>query len=176
VEGSRALPGTGMIATGNRRGNFAGVQTRVAYDLAAGAVTIEPGASLAYVHTGQAGFTESGASLLDLAYSRTATDTVEGRLTVRAARHFAVSRWGLEPWVEAGVREMFSGLARGVVATDGTVSSSIAGVSPAPTAGVIGVGLSAAPGQAVSLFVRYQGQFSANQIESAFSAGLSVRF
>lgn len=176
VEGSRALPGTGLTATGNRPGAFAGVQTRVAYDLAVGAVTIEPAASLGYIHAGQAGFTESGASLLDLAYSHTATDTVEGRLTVRAAQQFVAGGWGLEPWVEAGVQETFSGLSRGVVATDGSVSSSIAGVSPAPTAGVIGVGLNAGATAALSLFIRYQGHFSANQIENAFSAGLSVRF
>ncbi len=176
VDGSRALPGTGLTATGNRPGVFAGVQMRGAYVFTVGAVTIEPEVSLAYIHAGQAGFTERGASLLDSAYSHTATDTVEGRLTVRVAKQFAAGGWGLEPWVEAGGQEAFSGLSRSVVATDGSVSSSIAGVSQAPTAAVIGVGLNAAASAALSLFIRYQGRLSANQTEHPFSAGLSVRF
>jgi uncharacterized protein with beta-barrel porin domain len=41
---------------------------------------------------------------------------------------------------------------------------------------VIGVGISAAASDRIDLFVRYQGQFSANQDENAFTGGLEVRF
>jgi hypothetical protein len=41
---------------------------------------------------------------------------------------------------------------------------------------MIGVGLEAAASDALHLFIRYQGLLSANQSESAFSAGLSISF
>ena len=91
-------------------------------------------------------------------------------------RSFAFGAWGVSPWAEAGVQETFSGLSRGVVETDGAFSTGVGGISPAPTAGVIGLGLDAAPTNALDLFLRYQGLFSANQMENAFSAGLTARF
>ena len=176
VDGVRTLPGTGLEATGNRSGDFAIVQGRAAYDLAVGPATVEPRATLAYIHAGQDGFTETGAGTLDLTYPDTNADTVEGRLTVRAMRRFVAGSWSLAPWVEAGVQEAFSGLSRRVLATDGPFSAGVSGVSPAPTAGVVGVGLSAAASEALDFFVRYQGQFSTNQAENAFTGGLLMRF
>ena len=176
VDGQRALPGTGLTASGNRSADFGTVRARAAYDVAVGAITIEPRADLAYIHAGESGFARSGAGLLDLAYAGTNADVTEGRLTVRAMQHIAAGRWGLVPWVEAGVQQSFSGLSRSVVVTDGPFSSGVAGVSPAPTAAVIGIGVSAAATDALDVFVRYQGQFSADQTENAFSAGLAFRF
>lgn len=176
VDGERALPGTGLTASGNRAAEFGTVRARAAYDLAVGAVTLEPRADLAYIHAGQSGFAESGAGLLDLAYPGTHADAVEGRLTVRAMQRVAAANWGMVPWIEAGVQQTLSGQSRGVVATDGAFNAGVSGVSPAPTAGVVGVGISAAATEALDLFVRYQGQFSANQVENAFSAGLQMRF
>jgi fibronectin-binding autotransporter adhesin len=176
VDGSRALPGTGLVASGNRSGNFAIVQANAAYDVPIGPVTIEPRASLAYIHAGQSGFAESGAGMLDLTYPGTGADTVEGRLTARVMRRFVAGGWALAPWIEAGVQESFSGLSRGVVVTDGTFSAAVSGVSPAPASAVVGIGISAAASESVDLFVRYQGQFSANQDENAFTGGLEVRF
>ena len=176
VDGDRALPGTGLTAAGNRGGDFAVVQARAAYDMAVGPVTVEPRASLAYIHAGQDAFAETGAGTLDLSYPDTNADTVEGRLTVRAMRRFAAGSWGVAPWVEGGVQQTFSGLSRGVLATDGAFSAGVAGVSPAPTAGVVGLGVSAMASDALDFFVRYQGQFSANQSENAFTGGVLMRF
>jgi subtilase-type serine protease len=176
VDGTRALPATGLAANGERAGNFAVVQGRAAYDLALGALTLEPRATLAYWHAGQSGFTESGADLLDLAYPDGQVNETVGRLTARAMRRFTVGSWGLEPWVEAGAQETFSGLSRDVVVTDGDFGSAVAGVSPAPTAGVVGAGIDAAASRRLGFFVRYQGLFAANETGSAFSAGLAWRF
>jgi len=176
VDGDRALPGTGLTAAGDRGGDFAVVQGRAAYDMAVGPVTVEPRATLAYIHAGQDAFAETGAGMLDLSYPDTNADTVEGRLTVRAMRRFAAGSWGVAPWVEGGVQQTFSGLSRGVLATDGAFSAGVAGVSPAPTAGVVGLGVSAMASDALDFFVRYQGQFSANQSENAFTGGVLMRF
>ena len=110
--------------------------------------------------------------MLDLTYPGTSADTLEARLTVRAMRRFAAGSWGVAPWIEAGVQQAFSGLSRGVVVTDGAFSAPVSGVSPAPTSAVVGVGVSAAASDSLDLFVRYQGQFSANQQENVFSGGL----
>ena len=53
-----------------------------------------------------------------------------------------------------------AGMSRNVVVTDGAFSSGVSGVSPAPEAGVIGLGVNAAATHAVDLFLRYQGLFS----------------
>ena len=176
IDGYRALPGTGLTASGDRSGDFAVVQGRAAYDLALGPVTIEPRGDIAYIHAGQSGFAESGASLLDLTYPTTHADMTDGRLTVRAMRQFTAGSWQLVPWAEAGMQQTFSGLSRDVLVTDGPFSADVAGVSPAPTAGVVGVGMDAAATSAMDLFFRYQGQFSANQTGTAFSAGMAWHF
>lgn len=176
VSGTRALPGTGLSATGHRPGDFAIVQGRAAYDLALGALTVEPRATLAYIHAGQSGFAETGGSLLDLSYAATHTDAVLGRLTARAMRSFRLGGWGVSPWAEAGVQETFSGLGRTAVVTDGAFSAGVSGVSPAPAAGILGLGIDAAATPILDLFLRYQGLFSANQTGNSFSTGLSLRF
>ncbi|MGH7082214.1 MAG: autotransporter outer membrane beta-barrel domain-containing protein, partial [Acetobacteraceae bacterium] len=58
----------------------------------------------------------------------------------------------------------------------GTFSATVAGVSPAPTAGTGGVGVRFAATKNLDGFMRYQGLFSANETASAFSAGVRYRF
>jgi uncharacterized protein with beta-barrel porin domain len=176
VDGQRSLAGTGLTATGNRAADFSTVRTRAAYDFALGAFTIEPRADLAYIHAGQSGFSESGAGLLDLTYAGTNTDVTEGQAIIRAMRRVDLNGWGLEPWVEGGVRQIFSGLSRGAVVTDGAITAGVSGVSPASTAGVVGIGVSAAATDRLNMFVLYQGSFSSNQTENAFSGGVAMRF
>ena len=175
VDGTRALPGTGLAASGNRGGTMAVVQTRAAYDIALGATTIEPRATLAYLHADQAGFTETGGNLLDLTYADSSADQWAGRLTARVIRHYSVGAWTLEPWVEAGVQEAFTGLGRTAYVTDGSYDANVAGVSPAPTSGLVGLGVEVAE-KGFDLFLRYQGLFAANQNENAFSAGVAAHF
>ncbi len=175
VDGTRPLTGTGMTASGSRPGDFAVVQARAAYDVPVGPLTLKPRVSLAYIHAGQSGFSETGAGMLDLTYASTSVDTMEGQLAARVLRDFAAGTWVLQPWVEAGVRGSFSGLARNVSVTEGTFGTAVSGVSPAPVAGVAGVGLNAAVTSSLDLFLRYEGQFSANQVDNAFSAGFSYR-
>jgi outer membrane autotransporter protein len=176
VSAARSLPGTGLTASGSRGADFGIVQAQAAYDIPIGVVTFEPRASLAYTHAGQAGFSESGADILDLTYANTNTDVFEGRLVGRVMRRFVAGTWALVPYAEAGVQETFTGLLRGVTMTDGTFTGSAAGVSPAPTAGVVGVGVAAGMTEALDLFIDYQGQFSANQAENTFAAGVAYRF
>jgi outer membrane autotransporter protein len=57
----------------------------------------------------------------------------------------------LVPYAEVGVQETFTGLSRDVTMTDGTLTGSAAGISPAPTAGVVGVGVSAGMTEALDL-------------------------
>jgi outer membrane autotransporter protein len=129
-----------------------------------------------YIHAGQSGFSESGASILDLTYANTNTDVFEGRLVGRFMKRFVAGTWALVPYAEAGVQETFTGLSRGVTMTDGTFTGTAAGVSPAPTAGIVGVGVTAGMTADLDLFLDYQGQFSANQAENSFAAGLAYRF
>jgi outer membrane autotransporter protein len=176
INGARSFAGTGLTASGNRDADFGIVKAQAAYDIPVGAMTFEPRASLSYIHAGQNGFSESGASILDLTYANTNADVFEGRLVGRVMQRFVAGTWSLVPYVAAGLQETFTGLSRGVTVTDGVFAGSAAGISPAPTAGVVGVGVSAGMTEALDLFIAYQGQFSANQAENTFAAGLTYRF
>jgi outer membrane autotransporter protein len=176
MDGTRVVPGTGLAASGNRSADFAVIQARAAYDLPVGDFTIEPRLTLAYLHAGQSGFSETGAGMLDLNYTATHADVADGSASVRVMRAFGAGTWTLLPWVEAGVQQTVSGLSRSVTATDGAFSANVSAVSPAPTAGIVRVGVTAAVTDALDLFVTYQGQFAANQIGNAFSAGAVLRF
>ena len=176
VSGARSLPGTGLTASGDRGADFGIVQAQGAYDIPLGAVTFEPRASLSYIHAGQAAFSESGAGILDLTYSNTDTDVLEGRLIGRVMTRFVTGSWTLVPYVEAGVQETFTGLSRDVTMADGAFTGSAAGISPAPTAGIVGAGIAAGMSEAVDLFLNYQGQLSANTVGNRFAAGVEYRF
>ncbi|MGH7086055.1 MAG: autotransporter domain-containing protein, partial [Acetobacteraceae bacterium] len=176
IDGSRVIPGSGLTAAGNRGGNFGLFATRAAYDLPLGAYTLEPRAAFAYLHAHQAAFSETGASLLDLAYGGLNTDESDGRLSLRLLRGLTLHGWHLTPWIEAGVQQTFSGTSRTAAVSAGTFSATVAGVSPAPTAGTGGVGVRFAATKNLDGFVRYQGLFSANETASAFSAGVRYRF
>jgi autotransporter-associated beta strand protein len=176
IDGTRVVPGTGLAGTGNRGADFAVIQARAAYDLPVGAFTIEPRLALGYTHAGQNGFSETGAGMLDLQYSATRADVSDGTATLRMMRSLNAGSWTLLPWVEAGVQETFSGLSRSVTATDGAFSAGVSGVSPAPTAGIVSAGITVAVTEAFDLFATYRGQFAANQIGNALSAGALLRF
>ncbi|MGH7188503.1 MAG: autotransporter outer membrane beta-barrel domain-containing protein, partial [Acetobacteraceae bacterium] len=176
IDGSRVIPGSGLTAAGNRGGNFGLFATRAAYDLPLGVYTLEPRAAFAYLHAHQGAFSETGASLLDLAYGGLNTDESDGRLSLRLLRGLTLHGWHLTPWIEAGVQQTFSGTSRTAAVSAGTFSATVAGVSPAPTAGTGGVGVRFAATKNLDGFVRYQGLFSANETASAFSAGVRYRF
>jgi outer membrane autotransporter protein len=176
IDGTRAVPATGMSANGSRNGGFTVIDVRSAYQFAIGSVSIEPRAEAWYVHASEAGFLETGASLMDFAFSGAHVDTAGGQLALRASQQFPVAGWMLRPWIEVGARQIFSGLARDVAATAGQFTATVYGISPAPTAAVAGSGLNASVGENLDLFIAYKGQFSANQTGNAFSTGLSWRF
>jgi outer membrane autotransporter protein len=155
---------------------FKVIQARAAYDLSVGPAAVEPRLTLAYIHAGQGGFSEAGAGVLDLSYSASHEDVTDGRASVRVMRSFGTGSWTLQPWVEVGLQETFSGQSRNVTATDGPFSTRVSGVSPASTAGVVGAGMTAAVTGALDLFVTYQGQFTRNQSGNAFSGGALLRF
>ena len=176
VSGERSVPGTGLTASGSRGAGFGIIHAQAAYDIPVGAITFEPRASLSYIHAGQSGFSENGASFLDLTYADTNADVFRGRLVGRVMRRFVAGTWALVPYVEAGVQETFTGQARSVAVTTGALGASVAGVSAAPTAGLVGLGMSVAAGDTLDLLVSYHTELAANQIGNTFSAGLSFRF
>lgn len=176
VDGKRTLPGTGFTAESSRAGNFGLFAVRAAYDLPLGAYTLEPRAAFAYAHAHQGDFSESGASLLDLGYSGLNTNETTGRLTLRLKRSFTLAGWHLAPWIEGGVQETFSGLSRTANVSAGLFDETVAGISPAPTAGIAGLGIRLAAAKNLDGFIRYQGLFSGNGTANTFSAGLRYRF
>ncbi len=176
VNGSRVIAGSGLAAAGSRDGDFGSIDLRVAYAIQLGAYTLEPRAGFAYVHVRQGAFTETGAGVLDLGYGDLSTDETDGRLSLRLARDAVLRDWRVTPWVEAGVQQGLSGLSRTASVTAGPFGALVSGASPSPTAGTVGVGIRIAASGDLGGFLRYQGLFSANQVESAFSAGISCRF
>jgi outer membrane autotransporter protein len=176
IDGMRALPGTGLAASGDRHGDLGIVEARAAYEIPLNGLVLEPRATLAYFHAGQNPFSESGAAVLDLSYGGTTANEMAGRLVARVKQDYPVGGWVLTPWLEAGVEDVFFGLSRAVNVTAGAATVTESGISPAPIAGVVGVGVTASVTNALDLFVSYQGLYSGNQTVSVFSGGLCYRF
>ena len=176
VDGERVIAGTGLAAMGNRDGAFGTLDLRMAYAVRLGAYTLEPRARLAYIHVGQGGFTETGAGFLDLGYGDLTTNEADGRFTLRLARGFSLRGARVTPWLEAGMQQALSGTSRVATVSAGPFGVRVPGISPSPTAGVAEAGVRIAVGNDLDGFVRYQGLLSANQVENAFSAGITCRF
>jgi uncharacterized protein with beta-barrel porin domain len=176
IDGTRALPGTGLSATGDRDGSFVVMQTQAAYDIPIGAYTLQPRATFAYLSAEQNGFSESGASILDLTYGATSTDAIQTRLSARVMRNYGFGTWSVEPWAEAGVQEQWTGLNRTVSVVDGAYGAAVPGVSTAPTSALVGLGVEASSPQGLDVYIRYDGQIAANSIGTAFTAGVGMKF
>jgi hypothetical protein len=74
------------------------------------------------------------------------------------------------------ISDGLSGLQRTVVVSAGSLGTKVGGVSPAPLAATAGAGLEMTLPNQVHGFVRYDGQFSANQNENVLSAGARLEF
>lgn len=176
INASRVVTGTGLAAAGSRGGEFGSIDLRAAYAIQLGVYTLEPRAGLAHIHVRQGGFTETGAGFLDLGYGDLTTGETDGRLSLRLARDISLRGWHVMPWVEGGVQQSLSGTSRVAAISAGPFGAAVPGVSPSPTAGTAGVGVRIAATGGLDGFMRYRGLFSANQVESAFSAGIDGRF
>jgi autotransporter-associated beta strand protein len=176
VNGQRVLSGTGLTASGGRGSDFGSADLRGVYTAEVGAFTVQPRVGVSYIHVGQDGFADRGAGLLDLQYGATNADILQGHVAVRVMRQTHIGSWNVAPWVEVGARSMFSGLRRTVAVSAGNIAAVDSGVSPAPMAGTAAVGVEIAVSDQLHGFVRYQGLYSANQIETVLSAGARYEF
>jgi uncharacterized protein with beta-barrel porin domain len=176
ISSSRSEPFTGVGIADSRASNLAIVDLRASYAVPVAAYTIEPRVGFSFIHVGQAGFTESGGGMFDLTYAQDSTDEVDLQAAVRVARTVMLGGWRVIPWVEGGVQQTISDLSRvGTVSLAG-FSATSAGVSPAPSSGLVGAGVDVAATPQLDGFLRYQGLFSANQTGNAFQLGLRYRF
>lgn len=176
VNSSRNAYGTGLTATGNYGSDFGSLDLRGSYTWQKGAYMIQPRAGISFIHATQGSFGDIGAGLLNLQYGRNGVDTGRVWFSLRVLRDVQVRSWWVQPWVEAGVTDTFSGVNRTVLISWGSLSTTVNGVSPASLAGTAGAGVQAALTDRLHAFVRYEGVFSANQTENIFSLGAKYHF
>ncbi|MGH7058396.1 MAG: autotransporter outer membrane beta-barrel domain-containing protein [Acetobacteraceae bacterium] len=124
------------------------------------------------LHASQSAFTESGASILDLSYDATSSNTVFVDAAVRVARSF-VSRGELfTPRAEIGIQQVLAGARPEVTVRDGLDSALEKGIGIAPISALLGAGVAVAVNRNFSGLVGYRGTLSGRETGSRFVVGL----
>ncbi|WP_127091999.1 autotransporter-associated beta strand repeat-containing protein [Aquabacter cavernae] len=147
------------------------------YAVAAGSVTVQPFAGLAYVHLDGGSGTEAGSSSA-LVFSSSAMDTLYTTLGVRAGADIAVAGRTLSPGLTLGWRHAFGDTTPQTVMAyaSGSAAFPIWGVPIAADAAVLGANLTYALTSQAFLSLRYDGQIAATASENAVSGALQIRF
>jgi outer membrane autotransporter protein len=143
-----------------------------------------PRAGLTYFHIGQASFSESGASSLDLNVSPGALDAVRSRIGVSISQPMLLGGGQVLPEFRAAWTHDFLDT-RGVVAANFAGAPAIGfnevGAAVGRDAADLGGGLSFAvpqtsvPGQ-LSAFLQYDATLAAHQTNNAIAAGLKLNW
>ncbi|TCT01681.1 autotransporter domain-containing protein [Aquabacter spiritensis] len=150
----------------------------VGYDVAIGAIALEPFAGLAYVNVSGGSLFEGGGSAAALSVDLEGMSTLYSTLGIRAATALQLYGRTLTPSVTLGWQHAFGDTTP--VATmlfaGGTTPFQVSGVPIAEDALLLGAGLSFALSDVASLGVTYSGQLAATASQNAFTAQFALKF
>jgi subtilase-type serine protease len=176
------LPGVTRTATSNPGGDDAVVDLGLGRAFAVSDWQVTPRAGFTYYHIGQSGFTESGASSLDLTVNPNSLDALRSRIGINAAQSMTLGDTTLLPELRAAWTHDFLDDRGGFAAAFAgapAVSFSEVGAATGRDAADLGAGVSfavaqsAIPGQ-LSAFVQYDATIAAHQTNNAVAAGLKL--
>ncbi|WP_132034940.1 autotransporter outer membrane beta-barrel domain-containing protein, partial [Aquabacter spiritensis] len=150
----------------------------VGYDVAIGAIALEPFAGLAYVNVSGGSLFEGGGSAAALSVDLEGMSTLYSTLGIRAATSLQLYGRTLTPSVTLGWQHAFGDTTP--VATmlfaGGTTPFQVSGVPIAEDALLLGASLSYALSNVASLGVTYSGQLAATASQNAFTAQFALKF
>ncbi len=141
---------------------------------------VQPLASLVFTHVRQGGFSESGATLLEIASASTSTNALKLSLGARVWREFDMG-WGtITPefrarWVQDLLNERRAITVR-FVGDASQTAFSVNGAKPTPAAAVIGGGVTLGAGPGFKLTLAYDAELRANSRSHTIQAQLKLRW
>lgn len=164
-------------ANGNYDSRDVSVYLGAGRDYGVGSSIFTPQASLQYIAYRQDGFEETGAEGADLAVDPLDAYSLRSRVGGQFTRTLQVRQTRM-------LLEAFGGWAHEYLENDVLEARFVGGVSPFWTdrggifrdSGYYGLGLTALPSRHVSLFTRYNGEYSSGGHYAAIDAGLTVVF
>ncbi|WIM09204.1 autotransporter outer membrane beta-barrel domain-containing protein [Enhydrobacter sp.] len=177
-----SIPGLAPQAATGRTGadQFLGqLETGYGFGVYAPAqATLTPFARLQVASVSQAGFTESGASLFDLAVAPQTTTSVRGTLGVDLAGAIEVgARAPLALRLRLGWMHEYADTGRPVTAAFAgapTGAFTVLGAAPPRDSALVGLSASLAVSQSISLYLGYDGELGGGADNHALTAGLSI--
>lgn len=160
-------------ARGETHGHDFNVALRGGYRFDAGGFAVTPDVGVRYDRLSRAGFTETGAGLLNLSFESETVNAVRsavggqvtrtfqtaGGLVVEPSVHLHWTQDLLDPNAKAG-------------ASLGGVPFKVETAKPGRTAGVMGVAVAAATSDSFRMFAQYDAEVRANQTDHVVTAGL----
>ncbi|WAC27910.1 DUF3443 family protein [Ancylobacter sp. SL191] len=149
----------------------------VGYDIHLGATTLQPFASLAYVHLDTDSFTETGGGAALLGESETFA-TSYGVLGLRLNHLFTLANGKpLAVTAALGWQLAFGDLTpEATAAFAGSEAFTVAGVPIAENAALIDLGVAYKPSENFSLGLSYVGQLASSATDNAIKGSLTIRF
>lgn len=164
-------------ANGNYDSRDVSVYLGAGRDYRVGASIVTPQASLQYIAYRQDGFEETGAEGADLAVDPLDAYSLRSRVGGQFTRTFQARQTRM-------LLEAFGGWAHEYLENDVLEARFVGGVSPFWTdrggifrdSGYYGLGLTALPSRHLSLFTRYNGEYSTGGHYAAIDAGLTFEF
>jgi fibronectin-binding autotransporter adhesin len=144
-----------------------------------GIATLTPKAGFQFLHLGETGFSETGASGLDLSSAGHATDSFQPFVELAASQKFITADGTLfTPELRLGYdREALSGSRTLTVATVSGAFFPVTGVKPSKNMATAGAGLTVQAGPALSLYATYDAVLpTGNTIDQTVQAGLRLKF
>ncbi|HWK41774.1 MAG TPA: autotransporter domain-containing protein [Croceibacterium sp.] len=154
----------------------ADVAVDYAFDL--GGFNVAPKLGLTYIDTTRDGAAESGAGDFSLTVGKNSRSALYGDAAIRAFAHVPMGDMAMQPYVEAGMRELLDGSA--TVASGGFTGAAgdgmvVHGVEGNRTTARIATGLALDLSPAVRINAGYSGEFGKTD-RTTFTGGISLRF
>jgi outer membrane autotransporter protein len=174
---TRPITSVMQTASGSYTGQEESGAIQAGIPLSAGGVALLPKAGVEYAHLSDAGFTESGATVFDLAVAGHDSNSLRPFLGLTLNKGFVLGAWRFCPNVDMGwsYETMNEGLQG--TATAGGESFTLAGQTPAPGEFSAGGGFSAQVAGDFSLNTDYQTLLPiGNAREQTLSIGLRYQF
>jgi fibronectin-binding autotransporter adhesin len=144
-----------------------------------GVATLTPKAGVQFLHLGEHGFTETGASGFDLSTAGHTTNSLQPFVALSLSQKFTTADGTLiTPELRLGYdREALSGSRTLTVATVSGSLFPVTGVKPSKNIATAGAGLTLQAGPALSLYATYDAVLPiANTTEHTVQAGFRLKF
>lgn len=171
-----AFPGLSQAVEGDYETGTTQLFGELGYDMTVGAYAFEPFAGLAYVHIGDASFTESGGSAA-LSASTDSMETLYSTLGLRVATRLEVGGRTLTPHATFGWQHAFGDITpAATLQLAGGSPFAISGTPIAEDALLLEAGLRYALSDTAQLGASYTGQFASDATQNAFAVQFSMKF